>query len=178
MRKSKTTSRTTITGRDDLESVFGEYAAVVIETDALKAEMEEQIRQVRAGYADRFAEMGDEAGALLDDIGAWAAGNPASFKEKKSLELLHGVIGFRTSTPRVALPRGTDEEDLATTLVDSGLDCYVRVRRELDKQRILAAVAGAEGGDEAEAVLGAYGIKVRQGEKFFAEVRREAVSNK
>ena len=41
MRKSKTaTTRTSITGRDDLEMVMGEYAAAVIEASALKAELE------------------------------------------------------------------------------------------------------------------------------------------
>lgn len=177
MRKSKTTKRTTIANREELESVFGEYAAAVIDTDATKAEMEESIRKVREAYAARFAELADTSAALLDDIEAWAAGHPEEFRDKKSMELLHGVIGFRTSTPRVALPRGADEDELATDLDGAGLSCYVRTRRELDRQRILADVAegwSAETNDAA-AVLGAYGIQVKQSDRFFAEVRREAV---
>lgn len=177
MRKSKTTTkRTSIGNREDLESVFGEYAAVAIETAALKAELEESIRKTRAGYEAAFARLDEQAAALLADVEAWAAGHPEEFKEKKSLELLHGVIGFRTSTPRVAIPRGTDEDELAATLAESGLDCYVRLRRELDKPAILAAVADTAPANEAEAVLAAYGIRVRQSERFFAEVREEVVS--
>lgn len=176
MRKSKTTvKRTSIGNREELESVFGEYAAAVIETAALKAELEESIRKVRAGYEAAFARLGETAAALLADVEAWAAGHPEEFKDRKSLELLHGTIGFRTGTPRVAIPRGADEEELAATLAESGLDCYVRVRRELDKPRILAAVADTAAADDSDAVLAAYGIRVRQSERFYAEVREEEV---
>ena len=174
MRKSKTTTkRTSIGNREELESVFGEYAAAVIETAALKAELEESIRKTRAGYEAAFARLDETAAALLADVEAWAAGHPEEFKDRKSLELLHGTIGFRTSTPRVAIPRGTDEDELAATLAGEGLDCYVRLRRELDKPAILAAVADVGDGGESEAVLAAYGIRVRQSERFFAEVREE-----
>jgi len=178
MRKSKaTTKRTSIESREDLESVFGRYAKTVIETAALKAELEESIRKTRAGYEAAFARLDETAAALLADVEAWAAGHPEEFKEKKSLELLHGTIGFRTSTPRVAIPRGTDEEELAATLAGEGLDCYVRLRRELDKPAILAAVADTGDGGDSEAVLAAYGIRVRQSERFFAEVRKETVGS-
>ena len=144
MRKSKTTTkRTSVGNREELEGVFGRYAETVIETAALKAELEESIRKVRAGYEAAFARLDETAAALLADVEAWAAGHPEEFKDRKSLELLHGTIGFRTSTPRVAIPRGTDEDELAATLADEGLDCYVRVR---------------------------------QSERFFAEVREEVVS--
>ncbi len=176
MRASKTSkAKTTIKSREELEGVFGEYAAAAIERDALKAELEESIRKVRAGYEAAFARLDETAAALLEDVEAWAAGHPEAFAEKKSLELLHGTIGFRTSTPRVALPRGADEEELASTLAEAGLTCYVRIRRELDRQRILADVAegwSAENNDAA-AVLGAYGIQVKQSDRFFAEVREE-----
>ena len=176
MRKSKTTTRQTrIANREELESVFGEYAAAVIETRSLKAELEESIRKTRAGYEAAFACLDETADALYADINAWAAGHPEEFKDRKSLELLHGTIGFRTSPPRVTIPRGADEDALAATLADSGLDCYTRVRRELDKPAILAAVADTDTADQSEEVLAAYGIRVKQGERFFADVREEAV---
>lgn len=173
MRKSKTTKRTSIGNREDLEGVFGEYAQAAIERDALKAELEESIRKVRAGYEAAFARLDETAAALLEDVQAWAAGHPEAFAEKKSLELLHGTIGFRTSTPRVALPRGADEEELASALAEAGLTCYVRIRRELDRQRILADVADTAEDNDAAAVLDAYGIQVKQSDRFFAEVREE-----
>ena len=177
MRKSKTaTTRTSITGRDDLEMVMGEYAAAVIEASALKAELEKRTLEVREEYAARFAMLDEIAAGLLADMEAWAAGHPAEFAKRKSLELMHGVIGFRTGTPRVALPRKADEEELAATLEAAGLGDFVRRRIELDRQRILAAVADPAEDNKAEAVLATYGIRVRQSERFFAEVREEQVA--
>lgn len=173
MRKSMKTQRTTIKGRDDLEGVFGEYAAAVIERDALKAAMEERIRVIRTEYEAQFARIGEAADALLEDIEAWAAGHPEMFAEKKSMEMLHGTIGFRTGTPRVALPRGADEGELAIEMSEAGLVQYVRTHLELDKQRIIADCTRDEDGDENAAVLAAYGVKVKQSERFFAEVKRE-----
>ncbi len=173
MRKTKKTLRTTIDSREALESVMGEYAKATIDAAALQAEMESRIAEIRTAYEVRFADLGEMAEGLLADIEAWAAGHPEAFADRKSLELLHGTIGFRTSTPRVALPRGTDENGLATQLADAGLSIYTRTLRELDRQRILADCANPDDGEEARRVLAAYGIRVAQSERFFAEVRRE-----
>jgi phage host-nuclease inhibitor protein Gam len=171
MRKSKMTNRTTIGNREELEQVFGEYAAAAIERDALKAELEESIRLTRAGYEAAFSRLDDTSKALLEDVEAWAAGHPEAFKDRKSMELLHGVIGFRTSTPRVALARGLDEAELAAKLREDGLELFVRTRLELDKQSIITNWNDAE--SPAEELLKALGISVKQSERFFAEVRRE-----
>ena len=172
MRKTVTTKKSTIGSREELEQVMGEYAAVMIEQAAVKAEMEEKVRQVREEYEARFASLKESATALITDLGAWAAGHPEAFKERKSLELLHGVIGFRTGTPSVVLRRGVDEDDLVQDLIGDGLDSYVRTRQEIDRQAVLAAVAAPDG-EAAAAVLAEYGIKVRQTERFYAEAREE-----
>ena len=102
--KTRTTKRlvTTIASRDDLETALGKYAAAVIEGDSLQAEIDEKVNAVRAGYEERAAEIGARADRLYADIQNYLALNPSEIPDgRKSLELLHGTVGYRTGNPTV-----------------------------------------------------------------------------
>lgn len=168
---TRTTRRraTTITGREDLENVLGQYATAVIDGDALKAEMERKIAEIRADYEGRAAEIGRRQEDLFADIEAYVLGNPQEIPEgRKSLELLHGTVGFRTGNPTVRLPRGVDEAALCEELRCSGFPEYVRTREEVNREAVLAA------DDPTRESLAAHGVKVTQTkDRFFIEVKRE-----
>lgn len=168
---TRTTRRraTTITGREDLENVLGQYATAVIDGDALKAEMERKIAEIRADYEGRAAEIGRRQEDLFADIEAYVLGNPQEIPEgRKSLELLHGTVGFRTGNPTVRLPRGVDEAELCEELKCSGFPEYVRTRDEVNREAVLAA------DDAVRESLAAHGVKVTQTkDRFFVEVKRE-----
>ena len=168
---TRTTRRraTTITGREDLENVLGQYATAVIDGDALKAEMEQKIAEIRADYEGRAAEIGRRQEDLFADIEAYLLGNPQEIPEgRKSLELLHGTVGFRTGNPTVRLPRGVDEAEVCQDLKGAGLGGYVRTREEVDRAAVLAA------DDPTRESLAAHGVKVTQTkDRFFVEVKRE-----
>jgi phage host-nuclease inhibitor protein Gam len=168
---TRTTRRraTTITGREDLENVLGQYATAVIDGDALKAEMERKIAEIRADYEGRAAEIGRRQEDLFADIEAYLLGNPQEIPEgRKSLELLHGTVGFRTGNPTVRLPRGVDEAALCEELRCSGFPEYVRTREEVNREAVLAA------DDPTRESLAAHGVKVTQTkDRFFVEVKRE-----
>jgi phage host-nuclease inhibitor protein Gam len=108
----------------------------------------------------------------MRDIEAWAAGHPEQFLDRKSIDLLHGTIGFRTSTPRVVIPRNMDEDELSVRLMLAGMSEYVRVRRELDRQAVLAAAASDKYQDVQDRI-GEFGVHVVQSERFFIDVRQE-----
>lgn len=160
---------TTITSREDLENVLGQYAVAVIDGDALKAEMERKIAEIRADYESRAADVGRRQEDLFADIEAYVLGNPQEIPAgRKSLELLHGTVGFRTGNPTVRLPRGADEGELCQELKGAGLPEFVRAREEVDRAAVLAA------NDDVRAALAAHGVKVTQTkDRFFVEVKRE-----
>ena len=177
MRKSMKKLGTTITTDEELEAALGRYAEAMLQHEALTVDLEERVRQVRAEYEERFAPLAATGEAILKDMAAWAALNPERFAEKKSLELLHGTVGFRTGMPRVALERGRKEEDVVADMLDSGdAEAFLRRVVELDRQRIIAAWLGADGA-AAEAMLGRFGIGVTQTERFYAEIKREEAAS-
>lgn len=178
MRKSILKSKTSIRNREQLEITLGQFAEVTLEHEGLKNEMEERIRKVREEYETKFAELDNESKALLKEMGAWADEHPEEFAGKKSLDLVHGTIGYRTGMPRVTLPRGVKEDEVVAEL--EWLDeCqqFIRVKHELDKDRIIAAFAADDdpAGYTQTAALSEIGIKVAQTERFFAAIKREEV---
>ena len=160
---------TTIMNRADLENVLGRYAATVIEADALKAELDRKTNELRAGYEERAAALGKRAEIFFADIEAYLANNPEEIPAgRKSLELLHGTVGYRTGNPTVRLPRGADEGELCQELKGAGLPEFVRAREEVDRAAVLAA------NDDVRAALAAHGVKVTQiRDRFYIEIKRE-----
>ena len=171
MKKIKTRAPA-IRDRAELETAMGGYAKEVIETDRLTVEMEERIRVIRAEYEPRIAACCEAGDALFEALHAWADTHPEEFGGKKSLELLHGTLGFRTCPPAVRLVKGVRVQDAIDRIndfgpVDSG---WIRMKEEIDKERILADVSA--GTVEAPA-LKRYGLYVDQGETFYTDVKRE-----
>lgn len=160
---------TTIMNRTDLENVLGRYAAAVIEADALKAELDRKVNELRAGYEERAAALGKRAEIFFADIEAYLANNPEEIPSaRKSLELLHGTVGYRTGNPTVRLPRGVEEAALCEELRGAGFPEYVRAREEVNREAVLAA------DDAARESLAAHGVKVTQTkDRFFIEIKRE-----
>jgi phage host-nuclease inhibitor protein Gam len=176
MRKTIMKTGTTITTDEELESTLGRYAAAMLQHEALTLDLEERIRQIRAEYEERFAPLAATGEAILKDMAAWAALNPERFREKKSLELLHGTVGFRTGMPRVSLARGAKEEDVVAEMLEAGdAEAYLRRVVELDRQRIIAAWSGDDAATKA--LLGRFGIDVKQSERFYADIKREEAAS-
>ena len=132
MATRKKTPRTTIKTRDDLEGVFGEYATLVIELDRLTAQMELEIAAVRKKYEDRLAARKEPAEALFADLQAYATLNPDVFGDKRSIELLHGTLGFRTCPPRVLQVPGVKVEHTLAAIDARMGGQWMRFLRDLD----------------------------------------------
>lgn len=179
MAKAKTKTATTIKTREDLEGVFGEYAEQVIEIDRLTVEMEKRIAEIRELYEAPLAAAKETGEALVADLQAWAVLHPEAFAERKSIELLHGAIGFRTCPPKVLQVPGVKvQHTLAAARATAGMSALIRHREDLDKDAVLARVAearrkGADALAAEEAALAAVGLRVTQDEVFYAEPKRE-----
>jgi len=175
-RKSKKIT-TTITSREDLENLVGEFAKWENNIAAMKAELEARIIAVRAEYEAAMAAAGVERDICYDDIFAWAQLHPEQFAGRKSVELLQGVIGFRTGTPKVVWPKGTTDATAVELLQAKLLPEYIRTKHEPDKEKILAEFAADDPVSEQWAVtLGKAGIRIRQDERFYIDPKEEKVA--
>lgn len=160
---------TTIKNREDLENVMGEYAAQVLEKDRLTVQMEQEIAAVRARFEAPMAACVETGDGLFADLQAYATLHPEEFAARKSIELLHGVIGLRTSPPSVKQMNGVKAEHSLELLFAERM-AWIRTKSEVDKERILADIAS---GNAKKEDLAKFGLRIDQPEIFYAEVRRE-----
>lgn len=173
MRKSKTQKQSTIKTADQLEEQLSQYSEQQNRIKALETDLNERLRLVREEYEGRFTAANAAATLIFDDIELWAAEHPDSFIKRKSLDLLHGTVGFRTGQPRVTLPRGVKEDVVVREMQEAGdVNAWLRTSVELDRAGM---IAGWQGDDCAtvQELLGRFGIKVVQSERFYIEPKTE-----
>lgn len=163
---------TTITSREELEGVLGEYAKLQITKEQQTLEMEEKINAIRKRYETELTELTEKAEAFFGDIQAWATLNQAEFETRRSIELIHGMIGFRKCPAAVKQVGGVKVEHTIDMMTrDARYEPYLRVSTEIDKDSILGAYGLKKDGLLAD--LAAVGLKIEQKENFFVELKKE-----
>ena len=179
--------KTIITGvsREAADEAFATYAKSDAQIQKINAEIELQCAKIREKYADKLATLGDERDKAFDVLQSFATENQAElFTKKKSLDMAHGTIGFRTGTPKLKTLKGFTWAS-ALQLAKKFLPMtYIRQTEEIAKDRLLAdreleevEVYDTPTGDprsvamkEAMAVVG---IQVVQDETFYVEPKKE-----
>lgn len=157
------TQSPTITTREEAEAAMNLLAEAEAAKRRLSAELDSQILGLKDQYAPLLSAREAEIKLQFTALRAWAEAHPQEFGKKKSLQLLAGVLGFRTGTPKLALLSKAWNWDkvLAAALVY--LPNFIRQKPELDKEQILAQR------DELEPVFHRVGVKVVQDESFYVE---------
>ena len=130
--------------------------------------MDVQITKIRDKYSDELAKLTEEKTGAFEIIQTYAENNRADFGKKKSMELTHGTIGFRTGTPKLNKRKGFTWESVKN-LCKEFLPAYIRTQEEVNKEKLLA--------DRDEptisAVFAKIGVQVDQDETFFVEPKKE-----
>lgn len=167
-------------------SAFATYAQAQSQIKKIQAEIELQCARIRERHADRLQQLQQGASEAFDTLQAYAQLHPELFTKRKSLDLAHGTIGFRTGTPKLKTLRGFTWAAVLT-LVRQFLPDYIRTVDEVAKDRILAdrnldnvALYDTTVGDPREVsmseALDKVGIQVVQEEAFFVECKEEDVT--
>ena len=173
--------------RESADEAFAIYAKSDAQIQKITADIELQCAKIREKYADKLATLGDEKDKAFDTLQAYATENQAElFTKKKSLEMAHGVIGFRTGTPKLKTLKGFTWAS-ALQLAKKFLPfSYIRQTEEIAKDKLLAdrdlkevAVYDTQTGDPREVTMreamAACGIQVTQDETFYVEPKKEEV---
>lgn len=174
-RKTKTVS-TTIDTREDLERRVGEYAATAARLAEIEAEMNLKLADVRKDFESRISDLSDSAGIIFEDIQAFCSLHPEEFQAgRKSIELLHGTVGFRTGMPRLTMPRGRVEEELCSEMLPlPSVGKFVRRTYVVDRSAVIGALT-TPSDDESKKVLDSLGFKVSQAERFYIDPKFDEV---
>ena len=176
-----------ITGvtREAADEAFAVYAKAAAQSAKITADIELQCAKIREKYALRLAELDDEKKQAFDTLQSFATENQAElFTKKKSLEMAHGVIGFRTGTPKLKTLKGFTWAS-ALQLAKKFLPfTYIRQTEEIAKDKLLAdrdlkevAVYDTPTCDLRVVTMleamAACGIQVVQEEAFYVEPKKE-----
>lgn len=175
--------KTIITGvsREAADEAFATYAKNDAQIQKINAEIELQCAKIREKYADRLSVLGTEKDAAFDVLQSFATENQAElFTKKKSLDMAHGTIGFRTGTPKLKTIKGFTWAS-ALQLVKEFLPGYIRTTEEIAKDKLLAdrdvAIASLWEGETVEVPMARNmakcGIQVVQDETFYVEPKKE-----
>lgn len=160
-----------ITGvsREAADEAFATYAKSDAQLQKINADIELQCAKYREKYADKIASLSEERDKAFDTLQAFATENQAElFTKKKSLDMAHGVIGFRTGTPKLKTLKGFTWAS-ALQLVREFLPDYVRQTWDIAKDKLLAD-------RETDTMLenmAKCGIQVVQDEAFYVEPKKE-----
>lgn len=166
-RTKKVLLPSTIT-KNQAEDAFADFAAADAKQQQITAIMDQQITKIRDKYAEDLNLLTATKTGAFDVMQAYAENNRDDFGKKKSMELTHGTIGFRTGTPALKTAKGFTWKAIAILLNRDFAD-YVRSVIEPAKDKILAD-------REKPAVISMMekcGIVVDQAESFFVEPKKE-----
>ena len=155
--------------REQADAAFAQYAKASAQSEKITAEIELQCAKIREKYATQLGQLETERDAAFDVLQSFAMENQAElFTKKKSLEMAHGVIGFRTGTPKLKTLKGFTWAS-ALQLVKEFLPSHIRTTEEIAKDKLLA---DREEEKMAEK-MAKCGIQVVQEETFYVEPKKE-----
>lgn len=155
---------------EEAENVMADYATADAKIAKINATMDQQITEIRKRFSEELQELEEVKEEKLTELHFFAESNAQMFDKKKSIQMSHGVIGFRTGTPKLkTLKKFT--WGAVTELLKIHLPTYVRTVEEPAKDKLLA-----DRDDESVAKkFSKVGIEVTQDETFYLELKKEGL---
>ncbi len=157
--------------RQDAEDAFSNYNDIVSRLNIIEGKMNVELTKVKSKYESDVNELQDLRDEYFEKMQAFAEANPQLFEKKKSIEFMHGVIGFRTGTPKLKTLKGFTWESVKT-LIKKVLPGYIRTEEAVAKDLLLANREK----DEVKLALKDVGLMVDQDESFYVQPKLEEVA--
>jgi len=156
--------------RTGAEEAFAEFAKADAKTNQITSKMDVEITRIREKYQDELHRLSEIKDQAFEKLQIFAEASRDEFGGKKSMEMAHGIVGFRTGTPKLKLRKGFTWNSV-TNLIKEFLPTYVRITEEPAKDRLLAD-------RDVPEVAGLFikiGVHVDQDETFYVEAKKELV---
>jgi phage host-nuclease inhibitor protein Gam len=155
---------------EQAEAIMAEYATLDALISETTAKMDQEITAIRERYADDLQELGDKREEKFTSLQLFAENNRTLFEKRRSIEMAHGALGFRTGTPKLKTLRGFTWAAV-TNLLKQSLPSYVRTVDEPAKDKLLADrdIPQVNQFFNKDGI----GIEVVQDETFFVELKKE-----
>ena len=165
-----------IKNRSEMETLVREIAGFKLNEKLLAASMDAELQSVRDNYKSRLDTLAQVLAEKTEAARGWAEAHPAAFGRRKSMDFVHGVIGFRTGTPKLKTILKFKWDGVLEALRHARWGAaYIRVKEEINKEQIIADVTARI---LSEADLRKAGAQVVQEEMFYVEPRLTRVESR
>ena len=161
--------------REDAETCLGELATLTLERRDLQNALDREITAAREKYESSLSAIGEQIETKQALLHGWADSHPEEFASRKSLELTHGQIGYRTGQHKLKSLKRKTWDAILKSLQTFGFTHLIRTKEEVDKEAIIAGYKAAE---ISRAEMIQIGVEVVQDEAFFVEVKLAEQANR
>jgi phage host-nuclease inhibitor protein Gam len=155
--------------QEEMELAFADYARADARIQKINATMDIEMTRIREKYQDELAKLTETKDNAFDIMQTYAMENRDElFSRRKSMETTHGILGFRTGTPKLKTLKGFTWASVLNLLKEF-LPGYVRTIEEPAKDRLLAD----RDLEDVKEAMPKVGITVVQDETFYVEPKKE-----
>lgn len=137
-----------------------------------EAKMNEELNKVRSRYQDIVSELSDLLEEPKEILEVFAKEQQQSWGKKKSFDLLHTTIGFRTGMPKLKCDKGFNWTSV-TELLSEYYPDYVRTVIEPNKEKLI----GDRDTESFDKICKKTHISVVQDETFYTEVKVQQLAS-
>jgi phage host-nuclease inhibitor protein Gam len=154
----------TPTNRTDADEAVGRIRELVIERESIKLGVELRKKIAEDSAAPRLVEIDAEVTKTVEGLEHWAIANPGEFGESKSVQLVHGKVGFRLGNWTLKTLKKAKWDDILERLKALKKTEFIRTKEEVDKEEILAQREALK--DDGLRTLG---LRASRDESFYVE---------
>lgn len=158
--------------REIAEEAMGNFSDAANGLQKIEAKMNAEINAIRDKYQDSITEFNESKDEQMEVLEVYANENNESWGKRKSMDLLHGTIGFRTGTPKIKFEKGFNGKSV-TAILQEHFPQYVRTVVEMNKEQLLIDRES----DGFDKVVKKAHIEVVQEETFYVESKAEELQN-
>ncbi len=121
-----------------MESLLADIAALKNDQRLLAARMDGRIQRIRDIYEPQLAARSQILTQLTDLARRWGEAHPEEFGGARSIDMGHGVVGWRLAPPALKTVDGWSWDLVKNKLKSLGATAYIRAHEEVNKQSLLA----------------------------------------
>ena len=156
----------------EANKALAQHAEADSQIQKLNAQIEIEINKIREKHAASLAAYQSKHEETLDILHAYAEQNPQLFTTKKSLEMQHGIIGFRAGQPKVEIKGITQKVAVGLMQNNRFLKEYVteKVTLSIDKEKLIEKRED----EKLMSKLNQVHVFITQDENFYIDLKKEA----
>lgn len=157
----------------EAETVLTAYAMAHAKREQINAEMDEKITEIREKYSLELQNKTEIVNDNFKKLQMFYEVKPELFKTRKSIETPHGLIGFRTGTPKLKTKKGYTWATVLKLLESKKATKFLREKIEVAKDIMLAT----RNEPATISLMEDVGAEVVQDDTFFIDLKKEEVKS-